>query len=82
LFSPDKYLFLVFLLLFSLYATIIGSLIQAIALKFAYNEYNHRKTLFYSPFYFLLRLINAFARIASLIKYLRGERGGWNKNSY
>lgn len=76
-FAPDKTYFLYNLILYSLIVFLIGVFQHAVALKFSYNHYNHRKLLFYTPLYPLLRYINMFARITCLIQYIAGKRGIW-----
>jgi cellulose synthase/poly-beta-1,6-N-acetylglucosamine synthase-like glycosyltransferase len=78
-YAPDKILFLYNLFLFLLFVFSVGVIQQAIALKFAYNNYNHRHLLFYTPLYSILRLINIGARFNCLIKYALGKRGSWHK---
>jgi len=78
-FAPDKIFFLLNLLVYALLAFAVGIIYHAIALKFAYGKYNHKHLLLYTPLYYLLRMINVFARTKSLIKYLMGDRGSWHK---
>lgn len=78
-FAPDRILFILNMFFFIPYIFIIGLISQAIALKFAYNEYNHKKLLFYTPFYNILQFINVCARFISSIKYLLGNKGNWRK---
>ncbi|MEM2182791.1 MAG: hypothetical protein QXQ62_01480, partial [Candidatus Bathyarchaeia archaeon] len=65
--------------LYSLIVFMVGVFQHAAALKFSYNRYNHRRLLFYTPLYPLLRYINIFARLICLIRYLMGERGIWER---
>lgn len=78
-FAPDRIFFLYNFLLFLLFVFLIGVIQQAIALKFAYNSYNHKRLLIYTPFYYILRFINVCARFNCLIKYAFGKRGSWRK---
>ncbi|MBS7654847.1 glycosyltransferase family 2 protein [Candidatus Bathyarchaeota archaeon] len=78
-FAPDKIYFLYNLILYSLIVFLIGVFQHAVALKFSYNSYNHRKLLLYTPLYPLLRYINIFARLTCLIQYLAGKRGRWEE---
>jgi len=79
-FAPDRALFVLNLLIFLLFVLAVGVVQQALALKFAYNNYNHRHLLFYTPLYYLLRLINVCARFTTLIQYsFLGKRGSWHK---
>lgn len=78
-FAPDRIAFLLNALIFLPYVLIIGIINQAVALKFAYNHYNHGRLLLYSPLYVVLRFVNVCARFTCLVKYLLGERGSWRK---
>lgn len=79
-FAPDRVLFVWNLLMFLLFVLVVGVVQQALALKFAYNHYNHRRLLFFTPLYYLLRLINVCAIFTTLIQYsLLGKRGSWYK---
>jgi cellulose synthase/poly-beta-1,6-N-acetylglucosamine synthase-like glycosyltransferase len=78
-FAPDRIFFLLNLGMFMLLVLIVGFVQQAIALKFAYNNYNHRRLLWYTPLYFVLRFINIFAKFTTLIQYAKGKRGNWHK---
>jgi cellulose synthase/poly-beta-1,6-N-acetylglucosamine synthase-like glycosyltransferase len=78
-FAPDRIFFLYNFFLFLLFVFAVGIVQQAIALKFAYNSYNHRHLLLYTPLYGILRFINICARFSSLIKYALGKRGSWRK---
>jgi len=78
-FAPDRTFFLYNLLTFLVLVLIVGAVYQAIALKFAYNSFNHGKLLLYMPLYLVLRFINVFARFTCLIKYTSGDRGSWRK---
>jgi len=78
-FAPDRTFFLYNTLMFLTLVLIVGAIYQAIALKFAYNQFNHGKLLLYMPIYLFLRFINVFARFTSLIKYELGDRGSWRK---
>jgi len=79
LFAPDRVLFLLNLGLFVLLVLVAGVVQQAVALKFAYNRFNYRGLLWYAPLYYLLRLINIFAKFTTLIQYAMGKRGTWHK---
>ena len=78
-FAPDKILFLLNLLIYLLFVLTVGTIYQAIAFKFSYGKYNHKRLLPYTPLYYVLRLINIFARVVCLIKYMRGDKGCWRK---
>lgn len=78
-FAPDRTFFLYNLLMFLPLMLIVGIIHQAIALKFAYNHYNHKRLLFYTPLYSLLRFINVLARFDCMIKYIIGKKGFWKK---
>ncbi len=77
-FSPDWVSFVANMLIFGAYGFLIGTLIQSLALKYAYNKHNYRDLLFYTPFYPILRLVNVFARLTSSIRFLFGDNGKWN----
>jgi hypothetical protein len=78
-FAPDRIFFLLNLAMFMLLVLLVGLIQQAVALKFAYSNYNHRQLLRYMPLYFLLRLINIFAKFTTLIQYAMGKKGTWHK---
>lgn len=78
-YAPDRTLFTLNLIIFLLYALLIGTVIQAIALKFAYNKFNYQWLLIYTPLYTISRLINTLARLKSLQTYLKGNKGSWSK---
>jgi len=79
-FAPDRVLFLINLVMFMLLVLMVGVIQQALALKFAYNHYNHRRLLWYTPLYYLLRLINLVAKFTTLVQYtVLGKRGKWHK---
>jgi len=78
-FAPDRMFFLYNLLMFLPLMLTVGIVHQAIALKFAYNHYNHKRLLCYTPLYSILRLINVSARFNSMIKYILGKKGIWEK---
>ena len=78
-FAPDRVFFLLNLAMFMLLVLVVGIAQQAIALKFAYSNYNHKQLLWYMPLYFLLRLINIFAKFTTLIQYAMGKKGMWHK---
>jgi cellulose synthase/poly-beta-1,6-N-acetylglucosamine synthase-like glycosyltransferase len=77
IFAPDQLFFVLNLLIFLPYGLLIGVMIQAIALKFAYNKHDYKALLFYTPFYPILRLINIFARLTSSIRFALGDHGAW-----
>lgn len=77
--APDKIFFFYNFFLFLLFVFLIGIIQQAIALKFAYNNYNHRHLLLFTPLYSILRFINICARFDCLMKYALGKRGSWRK---
>ncbi|MEA2090275.1 MAG: glycosyltransferase family 2 protein [Thermoproteota archaeon] len=78
-FAPDRIFFVFNLLMYLPYSLIIGIIGQAVALKFAYHEYNHKQLLIYTPFYSILWFINILARFVSSIKCLFGDSGAWRK---
>ncbi len=78
-FAPDRVLFVLNLLWFGGYALLMGVVAQAVALRFAYGEYNHRWLLYYTPFYAILWFVNLWARLFSLVKYALGYRGSWGR---
>ena len=78
-FAPDRTFFLFNFLMFLLFVLSVGLILQAIALKFAYDQYNHKRLLFYAPLYLVLRFVNVCARLVCIIKYALGERGSWHK---
>jgi len=81
-FAPDRVFFLLNLVMFLLLVLAVGVIQQALALKFAYNHSNHRRLLWYTPLYYILRLINILAKFTSLVQYsLLGKRGKWHKAS-
>ncbi|UCC33766.1 MAG: glycosyltransferase family 2 protein [Candidatus Bathyarchaeota archaeon] len=81
-FAPDRVFFLYNLLMFLPLMFTVGIIQQAIALKFAYNHYNHKRLLLYTPLYSILRFINVFARFNSMIKYILGRKGIWEKTKH
>lgn len=76
-FAPDRILFVLNLLWFGGYALSVGVVAQAIALRFAYGEHNHKWLLYYTPFYTILWFVNLWARLFSLVRYAFGYRGQW-----
>ncbi len=78
-FAPDRVFFLLNLVMFMLLVLAFGLVNQALALKFAYSKYNHKKLLKYTPLYFILRLIVIFAKFATLAQYATGKKGIWHK---
>jgi len=79
-FAPDRVFFLLNLIMFLLLVLAVGVAQQALALKFAYNQYNHRRLLWYTPLYYILRLINIFAKFTTLVQYsIMGKKGTWHK---
>jgi len=78
-FAPDRTFFLYNVLTYLFLVLVVGALYQAIALKFAYNQFNHGKLLLYLPLYLVLRFINVLARFRCLIAYALGDRGSWRK---
>jgi hypothetical protein len=78
-FAPDRTFFLYNVLTFLVLVLAVGALYQAIALKFAYNQFNHGKLLLYLPIYLVLRFINVLARFRCLVTYALGDRGSWRK---
>jgi len=81
-FAPDRIFFLYNLLMFLPLMLAVGIGQQAIALKFAYNHYNHKRLLFYTPLYSILRFVNVSARFSSMVKYALGEKGIWEKTRH
>jgi len=80
-FAPDRVLFLLNLIMFLLLVLAVGVVQQALALKFAYNHYNHRRLLWYTPLYYILRLINVLAKFTTLVQYsIMGKKGTWQKS--
>lgn len=77
-FAPDPLLFAFNLLVFIPYGLLIGFMIQAIALKFAYGSFVCGNLLFYTPLYVILWLVNIFARFRSIVNYLMGNPGKWH----
>jgi len=78
-FASDRTFFLYNLLMFLFLVLIVGMIYQAIALKFAYGEFNHGRLLLYMPLYLVLRFVNVFAHFTCLIKYAFGDKGSWRK---
>ncbi|MFQ6064796.1 MAG: glycosyltransferase [Candidatus Bathyarchaeia archaeon] len=78
-FAPDRIFFLLNVLIYILFAFIVGIIYQGIALKFSYGKYNHRHLLPYAPLYYALNFINICARVRALIKYFQGDRGCWHR---
>ena len=76
-FAPDRLYFLYNLLVYTPLILAIGTIYQASALKLAYNHYNHRKLLYYTPLYAILRFINVTARSVCLVRYAFGFKGSW-----
>ncbi len=76
-FAPDRIMFVFNLFWFGSYALFVGIVFQAMALRFAYGECNHKWLLYYTPFYFILWLVNLGARLFSVIGYSLGYRGRW-----
>jgi cellulose synthase/poly-beta-1,6-N-acetylglucosamine synthase-like glycosyltransferase len=76
-FAPDRYFFLLNAFIYLLFVLIVDIIYQAIALKFAYGRCNHKHLLLYTPLSYILRLINSYIRVRSVIKYLKGEKEGW-----
>ena len=79
-FAPDRVFFLLNLAMFLLLVLVVGVVQQTIALKFAYNHYNYRRLLWYTPLYYILRLINILAKFTTLIQYAMGKKGTWRKD--
>jgi cellulose synthase/poly-beta-1,6-N-acetylglucosamine synthase-like glycosyltransferase len=79
-FAPDRMFFLLNLVMFLLLVLVVGIIQQTLALKFAYNHYNYRRLLWYTPLYYILRLINIFAKFTTLIQYTMGKKGTWHKD--
>ena len=81
-FAPDRGLFMLNLVMFLLLVLAVGVIQQALALKFAYNHYDHKRLLWYTPLYYLLRLINVLAKFTTLVQYtLLGKKGTWHKQT-
>lgn len=81
-FAPDKTYFIYNLLFYILFVLLIGAIQQGIALKFAFDHYNHKWLRFYTPLYSVLRLINVCTRFVCLIRYMAGEKGVWRKTEH
>jgi hypothetical protein len=79
-FAPDRTFFLLNLVMFMLLVLVVGVVQQTLALKFAYNHYNYRRLLWYTPLYYMLRLVNIFAKFTTLIQYAMGKKGTWHKD--
>jgi len=77
-FAPDRVLFVLNLLWFGGYTLLVGVLLQAVALSFAYGDYNHRWLLYYTPFYAVLRFVNLCVRVVSVVRFVFGFRGDWD----
>jgi len=75
--APDKQYFLYNLVIYSFVVFLVGVFQHALALKFSYGRYNHRKLLFYTPLYPLLRYVNVLVRLICLVQYIAGKRGFW-----
>lgn len=78
-FAPDRTFFIYNAVMFLVFVVIVGTIHQAIALKFAYGQPNHKRLLLYTPFYIVMRFLNVFARCTSLLKYAMGYKGTWHK---
>ncbi len=79
-FAPDRGLFMLNLVMFLLLVLAVGVIQQALALKFAYNHYDHKRLLWYTPLYYVLRLINVLAKFTTLMQYaLLGKKGTWHR---
>ena len=76
-FAPDRIMFLLNLFWFGFYALSVGIVFQAVALRFAYGQSNHKWLLGYTPFYSILWLVNLGARLFSVLGYALGSRGRW-----
>jgi cellulose synthase/poly-beta-1,6-N-acetylglucosamine synthase-like glycosyltransferase len=77
-FAPDAVNFALNLIVFVLYGLLISVVNQAVALKFAYEDYSHLRLLKYTVFYPFLWIINVFARIRSVVAYASGSNGKWH----
>jgi len=77
-FAPDQIFFLYNALMFLIFIFIIGTIHQAIALKFAYGQLDHKRLLLYTPLYIVMRFLNVLARCVSLVRYAMGDRGVWH----
>ncbi|UCE96561.1 MAG: glycosyltransferase family 2 protein [Candidatus Bathyarchaeota archaeon] len=80
-FAPDRILFILNMLWFGAYSLILGVALQAVALRFAYGDYNHKRLLYYTPFYVILRIINLWARVVGSVRYIFGFKGGWERRN-
>ncbi|MCW3980373.1 MAG: glycosyltransferase family 2 protein [Candidatus Bathyarchaeota archaeon] len=78
-FAPDRILFVLNLLWFGFYTLAIGMVSQLIALRFAYGKHTSRSLLCYTPFYAILRFINLWIRGISVVRYVLGYRGNWER---
>lgn len=80
-FAPDRIMFLLNLFWFGSYALVVGIIFQAIALRFAYGECNHKWLLYYTPFYSILWFVNLMARLFSILSYVVGFKGRWHSSN-
>jgi cellulose synthase/poly-beta-1,6-N-acetylglucosamine synthase-like glycosyltransferase len=78
-FAPDRILFVLNLLWFGGYALLIGVVLQAVALRFAYGNYNFGWLLFYTPFYGVLWFVNLLVRVVCVVGFVFGFRGHWGR---
>jgi len=66
--APDRVLFVLNLALFLLLLLTVGVVQQALALKFAYNQYAYKRMLWYTKSYYILRLINIAAQFITRVE--------------
>lgn len=78
-FAPDRIFFILNLLVYALFVLAFAAAYQAIALRFSYGKQSRKRLLLYTPLYFILRFINICAEVNSLLKYLSGNKGRWQK---
>jgi cellulose synthase/poly-beta-1,6-N-acetylglucosamine synthase-like glycosyltransferase len=77
-FAPDAVNFLLNLVVFGVYGLLIVLVNQGLAVRFAYGDNRRLKLLGYTPFYPFLWIINVFARLRSIVAYVRGSNGKWH----
>ena len=81
-FAPDRIYFALNFLLFLVYACVVGVVNQAVALRFCYGKFNWGWLLAYTPFYYILKILNGAARLMSSARFLLlGDRGNWRSKA-
>ncbi len=78
-FAPDRIFFILNQLVYALFVLAFAAAYQAIALRFSYGQQSRKRLLLYTPLYFILRFINICAEVNSLLEYLSGNKGQWQK---